>query len=390
VGVLLFEMLTGKKPFVAEKIAELMLMHRESPPPTLRATVPDAGISGELEAVVARALAKIQEDRFQSAEEFAVALDRVPEARAPRSFGAAKTAAQAVAPGSHPAQAAAPAQVGDGEATIIDPIVMRSSGGSPREPPAEKPAAGGVSGQAGRRRDVRRWLGLGGMAAVAIALVVLGVAQRPGPGSAPKTAPASGAPASAARAAPGSQAAGPGKTGKGDDAPAGAAVDPAAADRPPAPPGPSVAQRLADADRLVAAGEWEQALVVLDKARRDDPQNVETAYRLANVYFENKRYGEGVAPARLAGRDVRFRGDERLVKNLIRSLGSDRSYDRSAEVLRGFGAPAVPFLKEAAAGDKNPQVRQRAAEILQPKGRVSARGTGSRPSSSGGRSIFQR
>jgi eukaryotic-like serine/threonine-protein kinase len=382
VGVLLFEMVTGKKPFVAEKIAELMLMHRESPPPTLREAAPDVGISKELEAVVARALAKMQEDRFQTAEDFAVALDRVPEARAPRSFGAAAAPSAA---GASPSPAAKP---GDADATIIDPIVMRSTGGSPAEAASAKAAASAK--QAGGKRDIRRWVGLGGMGAVAIALVVAGVAQRrPGSGPGAKTGTAAD-PAKAS--APGAMPRSPAAAGErvehaATTAGAAAAEEP----KPPAPPPPSVAERLADADRLVAAGEWEQALVVLGKARRDDPQSAGTNYRLANVYFENRRYGEGVEPARLAAeRDARLRGDERLVKNLIRSLGSDRSYDRSADVLRGFGAPAVPFLKEAAAHDKNPVVRQRAADILQVKSRVTTRsGGGSRPAS-GSRSIFQR
>src|SRR3954470_13773877 len=66
VGVLLFELLAGRKPFEAQQIGELILMHRESPPPSLRALVPAAGISPALEAVVLKALSKRQQDRPQS------------------------------------------------------------------------------------------------------------------------------------------------------------------------------------------------------------------------------------------------------------------------------------------------------------------------------------
>src|SRR3954469_22056873 len=55
VGVVLFEMLAGRKPFIAEKVAEILLMHRESPVPSLRAMAPDAGLSPEIEAVVTKA-----------------------------------------------------------------------------------------------------------------------------------------------------------------------------------------------------------------------------------------------------------------------------------------------------------------------------------------------
>jgi len=75
-GVLLFELLTGHKPFVSpsDDPVELCSMHLKNPPPTLAAMQP--GIEfGELEAIVARALAKSAADRYASAVEFAAALD---------------------------------------------------------------------------------------------------------------------------------------------------------------------------------------------------------------------------------------------------------------------------------------------------------------------------
>lgn len=168
----------------------------------------------------------------------------------------------------------------------------------------------------------------------------------------------------------------------------------------PAPVGPTGKERQAEAARLAAKGEWEQSLVVLQKAHRAEPQDPQVAYDLANLCLEHKRWAEGAQAARVAGqRDSRFRSDERLVKNLIHALGSDNGYERTEDVLHGFGAPAVPLLKDAAAHDKNPQVRERAAELLRGHGpRVSSatRSTFSRPAppaprtSTSGRSIFSR
>ena len=45
VGIVLFEMLAGRKPFVSDKVAEVLFMHRDTPPPSLREVVPEAGIS---------------------------------------------------------------------------------------------------------------------------------------------------------------------------------------------------------------------------------------------------------------------------------------------------------------------------------------------------------
>ena len=59
VGVLLFEMLAGRKPFQSENVGEVILMHREAPPPTLRAIAPEASYSAELEALVDKAMSKL-------------------------------------------------------------------------------------------------------------------------------------------------------------------------------------------------------------------------------------------------------------------------------------------------------------------------------------------
>jgi serine/threonine-protein kinase len=82
-GVLLFEMLTGKKPFEAESPVELLRLQMSAPAPRL------VGF-GPLEEIVARALAKSPNDRFPTALAFAAALDAAvarpaaPAARARR------------------------------------------------------------------------------------------------------------------------------------------------------------------------------------------------------------------------------------------------------------------------------------------------------------------
>jgi serine/threonine protein kinase len=79
-GVVLFEMLTGAKPFRAEESAHVLRMHRETPPPRLANVAPDARLSDALEAAVLQAMAKAPSHRFASAAAFATALEHVPEA----------------------------------------------------------------------------------------------------------------------------------------------------------------------------------------------------------------------------------------------------------------------------------------------------------------------
>jgi serine/threonine-protein kinase len=81
-GVVLFQMLTGKKPFVGDKPMDVLKAHVELAPPKLRDMKPDAQFPPALEAAIARALAKRPERRFPSALEFAAALAEIAEAEA--------------------------------------------------------------------------------------------------------------------------------------------------------------------------------------------------------------------------------------------------------------------------------------------------------------------
>jgi serine/threonine-protein kinase len=72
-GVLLFDLVTGRVPFQSKNDYELMQAHIEKPPPSPRNFVAD--VPEELERAVLRALAKSPDDRFATTAEFKVALD---------------------------------------------------------------------------------------------------------------------------------------------------------------------------------------------------------------------------------------------------------------------------------------------------------------------------
>jgi len=122
-GVLLFELLTGHKPFVSERAAAVMLKHQESPPPTLGSLRPEAGFSPRLEAAVSKALAKNPEERFASATDFAAALEALPEVATPPAPlpalpPTASPAPPAPAPAPAPARTDALARTGKGSRMI--------------------------------------------------------------------------------------------------------------------------------------------------------------------------------------------------------------------------------------------------------------------------------
>jgi serine/threonine protein kinase len=86
-GVVLYEMVTGRLPFESDTAMGLILHHLQTPPPSPHDVRPDLGIPAPLTAVLLRALQKEPAQRFHSATEMAEALEEIlalplPEAAA--------------------------------------------------------------------------------------------------------------------------------------------------------------------------------------------------------------------------------------------------------------------------------------------------------------------
>ena len=75
-GVILYEMLTGEVPFGDESLTSVLVKLATEVPPRPSIRRPDLTVPPALEAVAMRCLEKNPEDRFQSADEFAAALER--------------------------------------------------------------------------------------------------------------------------------------------------------------------------------------------------------------------------------------------------------------------------------------------------------------------------
>lgn len=82
-GVIVYELLTAKVPFVDSNAARLEAMHLMSAVPSLREAAPDAKIPEELEAVILKALEKRPDDRFATMTAFVDALQGVKAKRLP-------------------------------------------------------------------------------------------------------------------------------------------------------------------------------------------------------------------------------------------------------------------------------------------------------------------
>ena len=82
-GVILFELVTGQRPFHADTFMGLLNKHMFEPPPRPSTVDPKLHIAPEIEAIILKALQKDPALRFQSMAEFAAAVDAVGTGAAP-------------------------------------------------------------------------------------------------------------------------------------------------------------------------------------------------------------------------------------------------------------------------------------------------------------------
>jgi serine/threonine-protein kinase len=92
VGVMLFELMTGRLPFEADSPTQVMLMQMAMPPPDPRKIAPQRNLPEALVDVCLKALAKNPDERYQDASELADALER---ALRPRTIAATAPPAEA-------------------------------------------------------------------------------------------------------------------------------------------------------------------------------------------------------------------------------------------------------------------------------------------------------
>jgi len=198
-GIVLYELLTGRAPFLADSIPRLLSAVLNDPPPPF-ATLSVKAPSG-LEAVVRRALAKSRDERYASVAELANALTPfAPDHAAPSATRVARLLSNA------PPSLAPPERVRDGEAP--------ADAKRPRTPPESAVSSTPLSWPRGSgpehvrmRPRSKRWA----MTALLLVLVTAGVlvyeltavapASEPSAQPEPAATPPVGAPAKSAAAA---------------------------------------------------------------------------------------------------------------------------------------------------------------------------------------------
>jgi len=314
-GIILFELLVGQKPFQSPIIFEVLRMHREVQPPALDTVAPGLGFSAKLNAAVQRALAKQRDQRFVSASAFLAALEEVPEAQAQPELqlelpdGKRRVALWAAA------AVLALAVLGGGvwawrRSGRSAPVVAEKPRGKP-------PAAAGAK-------------------------------KRPDAPGTPRTPAASTSPGEADPGASDADAEDGGTATTAEDVAGN-------------PDEPEVVRRL----RVRAgAGDVAGAVRGLEALRKRDPDRAVVQYALGNLYAEMQSWLPAVkAYSAALTLEPAYRSDQRLIGDLVEALASDRAYVQATRLIRSeLGKAALPRLEQAARSS-TPRLRARARRL---------------------------
>jgi serine/threonine-protein kinase len=310
-GLVLFELLTGRKVFISDSPQDLMGMHRELPPPSLTAASDGTVFSEELEAVVARALAKKPEDRFETVRDFADALLAVPEIQ--------------LSP------------------VLEEPIPPSMITAVPPPKPARwidraRPYwAFALERVRARPKEALIAAGVLLVLLVSGFFLVSGSKQKPTPSIEPVSTFEMVV------------------TGQQD-------TEDASVER-----GRTVKTSIISAAvELLEAEKHDQAITLLRKMQEMDSRNAYYPYVLGRAFFERKWYKNSLEQYRIAIRmEPAFKEEDLLNEHLIDMLSSNKNYEAVRQVIvREVGPSALPHLQRAIESHPDSRVRTRAIATM--------------------------
>jgi serine/threonine-protein kinase len=352
-GVMLFQMITGHTPFEGAPV-EMLRSHIIAPPPALHDKRASIQAKPELDALIAKALSKKREARFQTAAEFQAALDAIPSPWLEESDPATvepKTTLQNT-------------ELAD-SGELPTKLHERASGEGTPSPSAQRAASD-------RARKVRsRRLGTivgASIAAIAMSISILSEDKQAPPGAtdAPPAEPASDEAAEEQAKVPAAE--GPGDKGdKGaqlelpEDSPTMelseaeiAVLDPgeATSEGPRNPWARPVPRELQVGRKVAAQGDRgsERLISNLRRYNREHPEDPRGHLVLGQLYRNRKWRDDVVSQYLLAlQRDPRARGAPEMLRDLLQLVGTgEPGGARAAEAIRAaYGREALPAIDNA-------------------------------------------
>jgi serine/threonine-protein kinase len=425
-GVVLFEMIAGERPFQAEDTLALLGMHRAAPIPKLadrldRTIVLPNGVQQVLE----KAMAKSPEDRYQTAIEFAEAIDEITGAKTQpepkgevvhrkrvatplagssivRAGGTRDDAAVASTMLDTTTAKVPPKKSSNTMAGFVFALIVLLGGAatawylfgrpSQQATPADAalarlhdaptgPGSAGSNGSTGSAGSAITGSG----SAIDSAGSGSAVAEGSGSGSAEVGSGSAVAAGSGSGSDVGSGSgagSGSGEIEMEPDPETATNVAPKTAeseaeDEAPnapitetevekhAPPTPMKAATIRDALVLIKEGKSELAISSLRALWKKAPKNGYIPFLLGNLYFDKRWWSIAMDHYRIAiVKNGGYRQNSTLNRNIIRMLASNKTRGKADYFLRKtIGKPAVPYLKFAAQSEKNARVRSYAAGL---------------------------
>lgn len=255
-GVCLFELCTGRPPFHAAAVMDVLRQHVEAPIPRLVDVLAPGPLVAQVDALLQRCLAKRREERFASAAELARALRELTHA------------ARSIAP-TRPTLPPAPRAWQRTSIQMLEGLGPSAALSAPAR---------------------RRWpLALAATVALVVVAVVIAAGRRSAPGSPPAAAASQApAPSDAARATPtvaDALDAAPASPPRPPAAPVDARRRPSVADAAPRPDAPrsEAATHLAAAEAARRAGKALTQLAEADAALALEPGNTRARYLVGDA-----------------------------------------------------------------------------------------------------------
>jgi tetratricopeptide (TPR) repeat protein len=318
-GVILFEMLIGKRPFESEDKVRIISMHLSHAVPRFATANPAVEVPLALEDVVMQTLDKQRDNRFSSASALLTALDEA-ELIGTAAADAVRTSA-AVAGAALSSQDRATANA---RATPAAPPRVAAAA-LLQAHPGGAPAAASLSAPRWKRRLL--------IGAAAVALAVTAAVKLPRRPTGPRGELTAHVP-------------------------------------PPQKTSSELAARIGAVEGLLSSGESVKGRVALEQLLAENPRNARVRYLLGRLAFAEDRYLEGLDRYREAvSLDPGLRGDPVLLEHLGVALGKSKVADSALDLaIDKVGLPAAELLVRVANGSGELHRRQRATRALEELG----------------------
>jgi type II secretory pathway pseudopilin PulG len=389
IGVILYHMVTGRKPFIADSPIAVLRMHMDDAPMRPTQLVPRC-CSTELEKVILRAMAKEPGARWQTAGEFAQALMATPEGREAAGGGQGPVSEEWSSPKRRaPKPDGGPGIIGIAVRALIVVAVM-----------ATVALTWSQLSRRSQQKVKRRIDDVAKMANEAFESAKEGAKemQKEPPGKKPpappvpvvakKEEPPTAPPVVAKKEEPTPPDLGAATAQADDDDEDDDVVEEPAPPKdtpgakleaqqqqaaPPLPPVAPTAKRAApsgpstkEARQQLAAGKIDAAIQTLYAVRRTTHGSAEVALLLGHAYFKKLWRNDGLREYDTALKLMpSVRNNALLLRDTVGALDGPTHHLAYSIIWTRIGKPALPEVRKQARTAKSPRTRARAAHLAQ-------------------------